>query len=330
MNTKKRGLNRGLDVLLAGTGILGQTNSSDNYSVTRNILDNQESSNLLTSAVEQISIDKLSPGKFQPRSLIEPEELNDLVQSIKKHGILQPLIIRRSQHNYEIIAGERRWRAATIAGLNSVPAIVKAFNDQEALTVALIENIQRENLNPLEEALALNRLIQEFSLTHNEVAIAVGKSRTTITNLLRILQLPTEIQTMLSKKQLELGHAKVLAGQPYDLQIKLANKVLQDNLSVRSTEKVLKKYLNKFSVDPENKSKTISSIPGNKTIDPDIYRLQQHLSDFFSTKVSIEFNQSSKRNPAANKYQGKLIINYSSLEELEGILAHCGCDAFEM
>lgn len=296
MMQKKRGLSRGLDALLA----IKHT--------TNNPIDNDNTNNPINS----LKINQLVPGKFQPRASIAPSELMELVESIKTQGVLQPLIVRKlSTDQYEIIAGERRWRAATQAELKEVPVIVKNVSDKDALSIALIENIQRENLNPLEEAIALDRLAKEFTLTHNDVAIAVGKSRTAITNLLRILQLPVEIKHMLENQQLDLGHAKVLLGAPPHLQTQIANKIVADNLSVRSTELLLSKYQQNIPTDfnatnQQHRSKLHS------TADPDIIKLQKHLSDTFGAKVTIVTKN--------NKGKGKLIIEYNNLEELDGIL----------
>ncbi len=307
MNIKKKGLNRGLDALLAGT-----TNNLNNN------MDKNNDINLIT----DLNIQQLTAGRFQPRKNFQPEELSELVGSIKNQGILQPLIVRKlDKDNYEIIAGERRFRAATLAGLTEVPVIIKNVNDQDALTIALIENIQRENLNPLEEAIALDRLIKEFSLTHNEIATAVGKSRTVITNLLRILQLPHEIKQMLENNQLDLGHAKVLLGAPYEMQLKVANNIVDNNLSVRATEELLKKLQTKNNFDfnreinNHQKNQSNKNKPYNKKyLDPDLSSLQRKLSEMLGAKTTIEvLNKNGK---------GKLIIEYNSLEELDGILEH--------
>lgn len=296
MIQKKRGLSRGLDALLA----IKHT--------TNNPIDNNNASNPISS----LKVAQLVPGKFQPRASIAPSELMELVESIKMQGVLQPLIVRKlSTDQYEIIAGERRWRAATQAELKEVPVIIKNVSDKDALSIALIENIQRENLNPLEEAIALDRLAKEFTLTHNDVAIAVGKSRTAITNLLRILQLPVEIKHMLENQQLDLGHAKVLLGAPPHLQTQIANKIVTDNLSVRSTELLLSKYQQNIPTDfnatnQQHRSKL------HATADPDLIKLQKHLSDTFGAKVTIVTKN--------NKGKGKLIIEYNTLEELDGIL----------
>ena len=313
MNIKKKGLNRGLDALLAGT-----THKINNKNTAK---DNNINNNL--NLITDLNIQQLTAGRFQPRKIFQPEELSELVTSIKNQGILQPLIVRKldlEKDNYEIIAGERRFRAATLAGLTEVPVIIKNVNDQDALTIALIENIQRENLNPVEEAIALDRLIKEFSLTHNEIATAVGKSRTVITNLLRILQLPHEIKQMLENNQLDLGHAKVLAGAPYEMQLKIANNIIESNLSVRATEELLKKSQTKnnfdFNRQEINNKSNKNKLYNKQYLDPDLSSLQRKLSEMLGAKTTIE---------ALNKNgsgKGKLIIEYNSLEELNGILEH--------
>ena len=304
MNIKKRGLSRGLNALLSSKTIaekieqIGQNNLTDLANNTSN----------LKNPVTNLVINKLVPGKFQPRQIIPSAELIELAESIKTQGILQPLIVRQlTTGNYEIIAGERRWQAAKLAELKEVPVIVKNVNDKDALTIALIENIQRENLNPVEEAIALDRLAKEFSLTHNEVALAVGKSRASVSNLLRIISLPKEIKNMLEKQQLDLGHAKVLLGAPINLQLKIANKIIEENLSVRSTEQLLIKLLK-----PQTNLNSFNNI-SRSNLDPDVKKLQKKLSDSLGARVII-INKA--------KGKGKLIIEYNSLEELEGILEH--------
>jgi len=297
MSQKKRGLSRGLDALLA----------------IKHTANNEINTNNSGNVIGHLTIDQLIPGKFQPRNSITQQELAELVDSIKTQGIIQPLIVRPlSTGNYEIIAGERRWRAATLAELTEVPVIIKDVNDKDALTIALIENIQRENLNPLDEAIALDRLAKEFALTHNEVAVAVGKSRTAITNLLRILQLPTGIKKLLETKQLDLGHAKVLLGAPVHLQLQFANKVVAENLSVRSTEQLVSKYQPDVTANLNNTVNNKSKL--QLSCDPDVMKLAQQLSDTLGAKVNIVAKNNSSK--------GKLIIAYNSLEELQGILEH--------
>lgn len=299
MNTKKRGLSRGLNALLSSKTFLEQDD----------LLDSSYNSSTLNNTVMNLLTNKLVPGKFQPRTYISPAELAELAESIKNQGVLQPLIVRQiTSDQYEIIAGERRWQAAKLAQLKEVPVIIKNVNDKDALTIALIENIQREDLNPVEEAVALNRLSKEFSLTHAELAVAVGKSRTSVTNLMRILNLPKDIKIMLEKQQLDLGHAKVIMALPNNLQLKIANRIIDNNLSVRATERLL----DNFEQNNINNA-TKSEGSAKQIMDPDVYKLQKQLSDQLGAKVAI-MNKSHGK--------GKLIIEYNSLEELEGILEH--------
>ena len=290
MTNKKRGLSRGLDALL---------------SIRDSAINFDKNNNIDAQLVSYLNVHQLVPGTFQPRRTITAHELKELVESIKTQGVLQPLIVRLSSDNqYEIIAGERRWRAATQASLTEVPVIIKNVSDKQALTIALIENIQRENLNPLEEAVALDRLSKEFDLTHNDVATAVGKSRTAITNLLRILHLPQEIKNLLENGKIDLGHAKVLLGAPKHVQISLANKIVADNLSVRTTELLLSKLQTSKLVESKSKVKQ----------DPDLLNLEKRISYSLGTKVTILTRKKS--------HKGRLIIEYNTLEQLDGILEH--------
>lgn len=291
MNIRKRGLSRGLNELLSNK-VFVEPNAIDAPYNTINLL-----------------INKLTPGKFQPRKSISTQEVTELAESVKTQGILQPLIVRQlANDQYEIIAGERRWQAAKLAELKEVPVIIRNVTDKEALTIALIENIQRQDLNAIEEAMALDRLSKEFALTHAELAIAVGKSRTAVTNLIRVLNLPKEIKIMLEKQQLDLGHAKVIMNLPNNLQLQIANKIIENNLSVRATEQLLSKLQTN-----ENILNTKADKSFKLTIDPNIMKLQKRLSDHFGARVNI------LNKPKGN---GKLVIAYNSLDELEGILDH--------
>lgn len=254
--------------------------------------------------LRMIPIELLSPGKFQPRQDFEPERLQELADSIKAQGVLQPIIVRPiAQNQFEIIAGERRWRASQLAGLREMPAIIKEFNDEDALAIALIENIQREDLNPLEEARALQRLIEEFGKTHEQAATAVGKSsRTAVTNLLRLLQLNDDVKTMLEHGDLEMGHARALLSLESQEQSKAAGIVVSKGLSVRETEKLVKRTLE----GPDETKKVVEN-------DPDIMRFQENLSRKLGAKIQIQHSSQGK---------GKLIIHYNSPDELEGILSH--------
>ena len=277
MVIQKRGLGRGLDALLGDVA---------------NREDKQTS--------QSLPVEHLQRGKFQPRKDIDPEKLQELSDSIKAQGIIQPIIVRKiDAEKYEIVAGERRWRAAQLAGLQEVPVVIRDINDRAAIAQTLIENIQREDLNPLEEAEALKRLLDEFDMTHQQTAEAVGKSRTTITNLLRLIDLHPEVKKLLLSKQLEMGHARALLALDSTKQINAAHKIAKEGLSVRATERLVKELLE------EPKIKTISS-PDNDTL-----RLQNHLTNRLGAKVVIDHK---------NNGSGKLIINYSSLEVLDGII----------
>lgn len=291
MANRKRGLSKGLGALLA-----------DNIEVKE--VQGKNSEVQLSAGFVEINVKQLRPGRFQPRRTINDAELETLANSIKEQGVLQPIVVRNDgkDEGYEIIAGERRWRAAQLAGLNNVPVIVKEVNDEAALAIALIENIQRENLNPLEEAIALSRLGEEFGLSHAEIANAVGKSRTTITNLLRVLNLQPDVQTLLERGDIELGHAKVLLGLQGMQQSMVARAVVAKKLSVRETEHLVERTL---SVAAGNKVKKLAQ-------DPDIRRLEKRLSDTIGSPVQILQNA---------KGRGKLQIKYNSLDQLDGILA---------
>lgn len=282
MAVKKRGLGRGLDALLG----------ADVNPIT-------EEKNQLPQA---LPVEFLQRGKFQPRKDIDPESLKELAASIKTQGVIQPIVVRPvDNEKYEIIAGERRWRASQMAGLQEVPVIVRHIDDRAALAIALIENIQRQDLNVLEEAEALKRLVEEFELTHQQVADAVGKSRAMISNLLRLLDLHPEVKKWLSQNQLEMGHARALLSLPADKQVEIGDKVIKQDLTVRAVEKLIKE-LNNPSSPANDKPKT----------DMDTLRLQQELSEKIGAKVVINHQRNGK---------GKLVLNYTSLEELEGIIS---------
>ena len=290
MTTKKRKLNRGLDALL-GTGI-GAHQS-----------DEATGASSLASAdgvLKKIRLEKLQRGKYQPRIEFDEAALSDLTDSIKAQGVLQPIVVRAvNDDRYEIVAGERRWRASQRAGLDSIPALIRNISDETAIALALIENIQRENLNAMEEARALKRLQTEFELSQQEVADAVGKSRPVIANLLRLLSLESGSADLLEAGQIDAGHAKVLLALEGNQQVAAARKVAESNLSVRQTEALVKALLN-----PASKPSKL------RTTDPDIDRLERTLSEQFGTKVVIE-NKNGR---------GRLIIQYSDLDVLDGII----------
>ena len=293
MTTKRRKLNRGLDALL-GAELTKQTGAEAGSSINDAPIAVSGEGEL-----REIRLEKLQRGKYQPRMEFDQEALNDLADSIKAQGVMQPIVVRSvSDDRFEIVAGERRWRASQIAGLDSIPALVRDISDEAAIAMALIENIQRENLNPLEEARALKRLQTEFDLSQQEVANAVGKSRPVIANLLRLLSLELGAAELLETGQIDAGHAKVLLALEGSQQVIAARRVADAKLSVRQTEALVKALLNPNPTDFEAKS------------DPDIDRLERKLSEQFGTKVSIE-NKNGR---------GRLIIQYSNLDVLDGIL----------
>ncbi len=289
MAVKKRGLGRGLDALL---GVNPDTPAKSGEAAGSN------------DQLKMLPLDLMQRGRYQPRVDMHTETLEELADSIRAQGVVQPIVIRPiAGGRYEIIAGERRWRAAQIAELAEIPVIIKDVPDQAAMSMALIENIQRENLNPIEEAAALSRLVDEFELTHQQVADAVGRSRAAVSNLLRLLDLEGEARTLLEQGELEMGHARALLSLPQNEQATLARKVSQKGLSVRETERLVKALLDtnrQMSKQPERQS------------DPDILNLEQDLSERLGAGVNISHTARGK---------GKLVINYNSLDELEGILA---------
>ncbi len=254
--------------------------------------------------MRMLPLDMLQRGKYQPRTHMHKESLKDLAASIKAQGVVQPIVVRSLRDgNYEIVAGERRWRAAQIAGLENIPAVIRKVPDEAAIAIALIENIQREDLNPVEEAMALQRLIDEFGMTHQKVAQAVGRSRAAVTNLLRLLTLNKDVREMLDQGRMDMGHARALLALEGQAQSRAAQQVVDRGLSVRDTENLVRRLLERR---PAGRKK---SRPGT---DPDIRALQQKLSEKLGAKVRINHNRRGK---------GRLIIDYSSLDELDGILA---------
>ena len=290
MATKKpRGLGRGLDALLGIDTSSGDSNDTAN--------DGGE--------LRTLPAHLLQPGRYQPRTGMDPERLAELAESIKAQGVIQPIVVRGiGGERYEIIAGERRWRAAQQAGLVEVPVVVREVPDQAAIAMALIENIQREDLNPLEEATALQRLIQEFDLTHQQAAEAVGRSRAAVSNLLRLLDLPEAVRTLLEKHRLEMGHARALITLDPARATALALAAADGGWSVRELEE---------RVRNEQAAKTAGKTDGQKKpgADPNITRLEQDLSEKLATRVSIQH---------ARNGRGKLVITYHSIDELDGIL----------
>ncbi len=261
-----------------------------------------------------LPLDLLQRGKYQPRIDMRQESLQELADSIKAQGIVQPIVVRPvdgaapgESQRYEIIAGERRWRAAQIAGLPTVPAVIRRVPDEAAIAMALIENIQREDLNPLEEARALDRLIGEFGITHQQAADAVGRSRAAVSNLLRLLELPPEISAFVERRELEMGHARALLGLTQRRQqVEVGQLVAKKSLSVRETEALVRSMLNKSG------GTTIGRDTA-KGLDPNVQRLQDELTEKLGAPVQIQHTGSGK---------GKVVVSYHSLDELDGILAH--------
>ncbi len=280
--SRLKGLGRGLDALLAGNDAPADAG-----------------------AMQSIAIDRIRPGKYQPRTRMDEAALAELADSIREQGIVQPILVRPVDGGrFEIVAGERRWRAAQRAGLKDVPALVKNVPDNAALALGLIENIQREDLNPLEEAQGLQRLIDEFGLTHDAAAKAVGRSRSAVTNLLRLLQLAPPAQEYLMGGDLEMGHARALLGLPVAQQGNAAARVVNGRLSVRETERLV--------IALQHPARKSARRGGARRADPDTARLETELAEKLGAKVRIE---------AAKKGAGKLVISYSTLEQLDGILA---------
>ncbi|MCF7986089.1 MAG: ParB/RepB/Spo0J family partition protein [Methylovulum sp.] len=279
MSVQKRGLGRGLDALLG------------DVSAKEDTPQNQQQS---------LPIEYLQRGKYQPRKDIDPEKLQELADSIKAQGIIQPIIVRKVGHDkYEIVAGERRWRAAQLAGLQDVPVIIRELDDRTVMAQTLIENIQREDLNPLEEAEALRRLLDEFEMTHQQVAEAVGKSRVTVTNLLRLMDLHGDVKSLLISRQLDMGHARALLSLDSARQVAAANKIAKEAMTVRAAERLVKELQAEPKVSKE------------KIIDHDTVRLQDELTAKLGAKVHIDHKKTGI---------GKLVIAYASLEELDGII----------
>tara|TARA_B100000780_G_C21120863_1_gene454005 strand:- start:1533 stop:2405 length:873 start_codon:yes stop_codon:yes gene_type:complete len=284
---KKRGLNRGLEALLKGAG-----------SLDVDLTNNQPN---IKDGLQDLPVEWIQRGVYQPRIDIDPQALEELAASIRVHGIMQPIVVRSvAVDRYEIIAGERRWRAAQLAQLDSIPALIKEVPDESAIAMALIENIQREDLSAIEEAFALQRLQGEFELTQQQVADAVGKSRSTIANLLRLLQLTEPVRLMLERSDLEMGHARSLLALDGDQQLQSAREVVAKGLSVRQTEDLVRKV----QQPPKTQQKPASNA--------DTKNLQNRLSDAIGAAVSIK--QSAKG-------KGKLTISYASLDQLDGIIA---------
>lgn len=300
---KKKGLGRRLEELLAGSHKSTTSDNTTDRLINHTVSTITEEMTASTNNVlKNFPIDKIQSGRYQPRKIFQEESLQELAESIKSQGIIQPVVIRPiGNQQYELIAGERRWRAAQLAGLHDIPAIIKEIPDEAAIAMSLIENIQRENLNPVEEAEGLQRLIDEFEMSHLEVAEAIGRSRTSVTNLLRLLKLNTDVRALLENNDIDMGHAKVLLGIEGPLQSQAARAIIEKKLSVRETEALI----HKMQSPAETKTQPIQ--------DPNIRHLETQLSDTLGAKVIIQQN---------GKKKGKLTVFYNNLDELEGILNH--------
>ena len=288
MTVKKRGLGKGLDALLSHSNAASRKSDIQQAEIT---IDNE---------LIHLDLDLLQPGKYQPRKDMSPEALEELAESIRSQGIIQPIVVRKvSEFKFEIIAGERRWRAAQLAKLDKVPCLVKQVADDAAVAIALIENIQREDLNAMEEAIALQRLLTEFELTHQQVADAVGKSRASVSNLLRLNSLNEPVKRLLEYGDIDMGHARALLAIEGDEQTNLARLVVSKEMTVRETERLVNKALNPLKT------------PETPTKDHDVSRLEQQLIEKLGAKVAINHGTKGK---------GKIVINYQNLAELDGIL----------
>ena len=295
--TPKKRLGRGLDALLSKPAARTPAATTDDGPTGEDTL-------------RQLPVELLQRGQYQPRVDMRQDSLDDLAASIKAQGVVQPIVARPisgkgSEQRYEIVAGERRWRAAQLAGLAEIPAVIREIPDEAAIAMALIENIQRENLNPLEEARALDRLIREFELTHAEAAKAVGRSRASVSNLLRLQDLSDKVKPLLEERQLEMGHARALLSiSNATQQLDIARQVVRKGLSVRETERLVKRALEGDKPKPAKKA---------ATKDADIRRLEIEMSEKLGAKVSLDHT---------SKGAGKIVISYNSLDELDGILKH--------
>lgn len=298
MSGKKKHLGRGLDALL------GPTRSSPAVAIPGAPAAEEAAEGSTGGPLKELPVDLVQRGKYQPRRDIDPESLQELADSIRAQGVMQPIVVRRlGEGRFEIIAGERRWRATQLAGLDRIPAVIKDVSDESAVAISLIENIQREDLNPMEEALALQRLIDEFDLTHQQVADAVGISRAGVTNFLRLLNLDGRVAEMLARGEIEMGHARALLGLPDDHQLAVARDIAARGLSVRQAEAMVRR------ASSRNKVKKPA------TRDADTRQLESRLSMNLGQPVTIQHTARGK---------GKLIIKYNSLDELDGILSRFG------
>ena len=287
---RRKGLGRGLDALLGGTAAAAALGDSD--------------AGERGGELQQLPVDLIQRGIYQPRSQMDDEALASLAASIRERGVLQPIIVRPvAGGRFEIIAGERRWRASQQAGLSAVPVIVREVDAEGALAIALIENIQREDLNAMEEAVALKRLVDEFGLTHARVAEAVGRSRAAVSNLMRLLELNDDVRALVASGALDMGHARALLAISGPRQSQAASEVIARGLSARDTEALVKRIL----------SPATPGRSGNRAVDPDVQRLERELKEHLGARVEIK---------ARSRGRGSLVIHYTSLDELDGILKH--------
>ncbi len=290
MSAKKSPLGRNLSSMLS-------------QSTLQHAVENAHSGSAGQNTLRDLPLDLITPGPYQPRSVFDPGRLEELAESIRHQGVIQPVVVRATGDNeYQLIAGERRWRAAQLAGIEKIPAIIRNVPDEIAIAMALVENIQRENLNPIEEATALKRLVEEFQMTHQEAGDAVGRSRSAVSNLLRLLELSEEVRELVDARHLEMGHARALLSLDASLQAKAAREVVARDLSVRETENMVRRMKN----PPQRHS---------NVLDPDVRRLQDALSEKLCAKVKLTHNTKGK---------GKMVISYNSADELEGILEQMG------
>jgi ParB family chromosome partitioning protein len=310
MAAKKRGLGRGLEALLgpaAQANLQEPAAAADNNAAPAPALKavpTAEPAPAEAGALRALPVDIIERGKYQPRVDMHQESLQDLADSISEQGVVQPILVRAiGEGRYEIIAGERRWRAAQLAGLHEIPAVIRDVDDRSAIAIALIENIQRENLNPIEEARALKRLVDEFEVTHEEAAQAVGRSRAAVSNLLRLLDLEEAVKEMLERRELEMGHARALLALAGRKQVDAARHVIGRGLTVRATEALVQQM--------QESKRSRKSTTASK--DPNVLQLEARLSDTLGARVIVHSARGGK---------GKLEIRYNSLDELDGIIEH--------
>jgi len=292
MTAKKNPLGRNLSSMLSKSAL-------------QHAVDNVSSESTGRDSLRNLPLDLISPGPFQPRSIFDTDRLQELAESIRTQGVIQPVVVRvKGEDRYELIAGERRWRAAQLAGIDKIPAIVRKVPDDIAIAMALVENIQRENLNPIEEATALRRLVDDFQMTHQEAGDAVGRSRSAVSNLLRLLELSGEVRELVDARHLEMGHARALLTLDESMQAQAAREVVNKGLSVRETEQLVRRLKN-------------PPVLKTHVLDPDVQQLQDKLAEKLCARVKLTHNARGK---------GKLVIAYNSADELDGILQQLGLD----